>query len=571
MDPVEEIKAKLDIVEVIGEFVALRQQGKNLVGLCPFHQEKTPSFSVNREAQFFHCFGCKAGGDVITFWMKYHNLGFNEAVEDLCSKYGIELPKSKEVLPQSIKALYAVNEAAMDFYKRALADKEIGRSARAYLEKRGLNKEILEEFGIGYAPDSWDALSTYFQRKGLLQEGLRAGLIGKSRQGTYYDRFRDRIVFPLWGMKGEILGFGGRLLEANNNEPKYLNTPETQVFQKRRYLYGLYQNLVEIKKTREVFFVEGYVDLLTLKSYGIHNAVATLGTALTPDHLKLIKPHISEITLIFDGDTAGRKASLRVLPMFVNEEMNPKVVLLPEGHDPDSFLRERGYLEFSKLLGKATDLIEFYMYAASNEARQREDLVLAIRELLKTIKKISSPLLQGECLRKISLNMDMSYDLLLSEMERIDDVECRQVVEGTINVQGMRIKDMEALNLFYYSPYLLKEVSVTELRHLQVSESTLSLLEKMKEQVDAFGKIETDALLQACGEEEACKIREVLLAPPIFVAGNVKRTFQMLKDQLKCNLISAKVEEAKAKGDINLIGTLLKQKADLIKNLSQNI
>jgi len=570
MDVKEQIKARLDIVEVIGQYVALKPQGKNMVGLCPFHQEKTPSFSVNGDSQFFHCFGCKAGGDVITFWMKYHNLGFKEAVEDLCSKYNIKLPKLKDALPESIKGLYEANKVAADFFNRALWDNDVGRSARAYLEKRGLSKEILEEFGIGYAPDSWDALSIYFQKKGLLQEGLKAGLIGKTRQGNYYDRFRDRIMFPLFGIKGELLGFGGRLLEASNHEPKYLNTPETQVFQKRRYLYGLYQNLVPIKKTREVFFVEGYVDLLTLRSYGINNAVATLGTALTPDHLKLIKPHCSQITLIFDGDTAGRKASLRVLPIFVNEEIVPNVVLLPEGHDPDSFLREKGYVEFSKLLEKAVDLIQFYVHAASREARDREDLVSAVRELLKTIKKVSSPLLQGECLRKISLNLDMSYELLLSEMEHIG-VENQHTAENHLNIKGMHIKDMEALNLFCYNPRLLRELSITELNHLQVSESTLSLLEKMKGQVDSFGHIEIESLIESCNEEEACKIREVLMSPPIFVGDNANKTFKMLKTKVMCNLISAKVEEAKAQGDINSIGILLRQKADLIKNLSQNI
>lgn len=572
MDIREEIRARLDIVEVIGQFVALKLQGRNYVGLCPFHQEKNPSFSVNREAQFFHCFGCKAGGDVINFWMRFHELSFQDAVEDICARYGISLPEKVGIGYPEIKAILNVNEVAKEFFQRVLWSPKAGQAAHRYLTKRGLKKEIIETFGIGYAPDSWDTLSSYLRKKGLLTEGIKAGLIA-SKGENIFDRFRNRVMFPLFGLRGEIVGFGGRSLSETDREPKYLNTPETSAFQKRRYLYGFYQGVPNIRASNTVIFVEGYMDLLALHSYGLKNCVATLGTSLTKEHLRLIQAYAKEVVLIFDGDSAGKAAMFRVLPVLLNAEINPKVVVLPEGHDPDTFLRERGYVELRALIERSTDAIRFYTESVKVAHPEREEQIKAIRVLLRIVGGLSSPILQGEYLRKISEYMNIPYELLYAEMKNITGEDQGTYTSSTLatNKNSSYIKDLEAINLFYYNSELIERVDSDELSRLCLSESTINLIRKMKNCLEENNSLDTKYLFSVCTEEEKCILREVILSKPMLVNKDISTTLAILKNRIMTNIICDKIRKAKEEGNLEMINMLLKQKAELLTEFSQTI
>lgn len=362
-DSARRVKDAADIVDVIGEHVVLHQAGLRFKGLCPFHSEKTPSFTVNRERQFFHCFGCKESGDVLSFMMKYHNMPFPDALSSLAERYGITLD-DRDISPEEEKkihqreALYVANETAANLFHEFLLKNTQAESARLYLEKRGLSPEIITRFKLGYAPERWDFLAGGLERAGIEQQaGIDAGLLVQNDQGRVYDRFRDRVIFPLFSLSGRFSGFGGRIL--NDGQPKYLNSPETAVFNKSSTLYGLYQNKEAVRAAGRCLVVEGNFDLLSLVAYGLDYAAAPLGTALTPQHIKILKRYTSEVVILFDGDEAGLKAAMRAVPLFLTEQVNAKIVVFPADHDPDTFLQAYGREAMERKIANAMDLAEF--------------------------------------------------------------------------------------------------------------------------------------------------------------------------------------------------------------------
>jgi len=359
------VKEAADIVTVIGEHVQLKRSGANLKGVCPFHAEKTPSFMVQPERQTFHCFGCGEGGDVFTFVMKYHNLTFPEALQELAQRFNVTLPEraggggQDQEQAQKRQALLDANEQAAILYHRLLLEAPEAADARAYLAKRGVPAELAERFRLGYAPNRWDFLVKALPAAGLdLEMALAAGLIVKKEHGGFYDRFRDRVQFPILNLSGQIVGFGGRI--RGDGQPKYLNSPESPVFEKGRVLFGLYQNREAVRQARRCLLVEGNFDLLALLAHGFANAAAPLGTALTPAHIRTLKGYCDETILLFDGDTAGEKAATRAVPLFLSEQVTARVVLLPGSHDPDTFLAEYGAEELTKMLAEAQSLPEFF-------------------------------------------------------------------------------------------------------------------------------------------------------------------------------------------------------------------
>ncbi|MCK5322527.1 MAG: DNA primase [Desulfobulbaceae bacterium] len=360
---VHEIKELADIIEIIGEYVSLRRSGANFKGLCPFHSEKTPSFIVNPDRRSFHCFGCGEHGDVFTFLQKYHNLTFPEAIEELARRCRITLPEkpySKEDQAKAEKRdkLHKANEKASEIYHDILLNNPAGKAAREYIQERGMTPEIISSYCLGFAPESWDFLIKEFRQAGIaLETAKEAGLIVPKDRGGHYDRFRKRILFPIYGLTGRIVGFGGRIL--GKGQPKYLNSPETLVFDKSRTLFGLYQNRESIRKKKECIIVEGNFDLLTLVAYGIGNVAAPLGTALTRFHLHTLKRYTDKAVLLFDGDSAGLKAALRAVPLFLSEQITAQIAVLPDNHDPDTFVREYGNDGLLKLLESAFSLPEF--------------------------------------------------------------------------------------------------------------------------------------------------------------------------------------------------------------------
>lgn len=345
---IDSLIARVDIVDLIESYIPLKKAGREYHALCPFHGEKTPSFTVSREKQFYHCFGCAAHGSAIGFLMNYRNLEFREAVEELAQIAGVEIPvEAQGPSSGNTRLVYEANEKACKRYEQLLRKSEMRERAVGYLKGRGISGEIAKQFRIGFAPDGWrnlyDALRANEQDDNTLE---RAGLIIKRDRGGFYDRFRDRIMFPIRDRRGRVIGFGGRIID--DGEPKYLNSPETEVFHKGRELYGLHEAMQQ-GTPQELMIVEGYMDVIALHQFGLKHAVATLGTAVTDSHLESIFRHVPSVVFCFDGDAAGQRAAWKALEtalpkMSGNREV--KFCFLPDGHDPDSAVREFGAENF---------------------------------------------------------------------------------------------------------------------------------------------------------------------------------------------------------------------------------
>lgn len=368
---IDDLLDRVDIVDIVGSRIDLRKSGKNHSARCPFHDEKSPSFTVSQDKQFYYCFGCGAGGNAIGFVMDYDHASFPEAVETLARHAGLEVPREasqNDAATERRKGLYAVAEKADHFYRSSLRSHPEAKAAVDYLKARGLSGEIARTFGIGYAPPGWDNLLTHLGKTDhdiaqLKETGL---LIDREDEGKLYDRFRHRIMFPIRDVRGRTIGFGGRVL--GDDKPKYLNSPETPLFHKGRELYGLFEANKQMREVPNLLVVEGYMDVVALSQSGIHNAVATLGTAVTPDHLDKLFRYTSEVVFCFDGDQAGRTAARRALetclPMMIDGR-SARFLFLPEGEDPDTLVRSIGKEQFLTLMQSASPLSAFLFESLS--------------------------------------------------------------------------------------------------------------------------------------------------------------------------------------------------------------
>lgn len=404
-ETIEAIRAAVDIVEVVGEYVALRRRGSNWFGLCPFHEEKTPSFSVNPHLGIFKCFGCGKGGDVFTFLQDIEHISFAEAVRILAERAGIPIPDEEDETDNLRPALYHALRFAARFYFEQLGHPEIGQIARAYLKHRGIRPEAVRRFGLGYAPHAWDALFKAATEAGLAPTVLeQAGLVlpRKERSG-YYDRFRHRLMFPILSHTGQVVGFGGRLLEADPEQPKYINTPETPVYHKGRILYGLYQARQALRTQSEAILVEGYTDVIALHQAGIEHVVATSGTALTSDQARLLARYVRRVILLFDADAAGQQAALRGIELFLERGLSVYVVPLPPGEDPDSFVRTRGTRALQDYLKRhRRDFVTFLYEQARRQGQldAPEGEAELARTIVRAIARFPDPLLREPYIRR---------------------------------------------------------------------------------------------------------------------------------------------------------------------------
>lgn len=366
---IDDLLNRVDLVEVVGERIQLKKSGRNYSACCPFHQEKTPSFSVSPDKQFYYCFGCGAGGNAIGFIMDHDHLGFPEAVETLARRAGVEVPREASNRPAQPRQpaqspLFSILQNASDFYSQALQSHPARQPAISYLNKRGISKDIAKDFLLGYAPPGWDNLlrtlgGDSLQEKYLLEAGL---LAENPDSGRRYDRFRDRIIFPIRDSRGRIIGFGGRVL--GDDKPKYLNSPETPVFHKGQELYGLYEARQNNRQLQDILVVEGYMDVIALAQQGLRNAVATLGTATTPEHIKRLLRIVPAITFCFDGDNAGRKAAWRALEAtleHMKDGISARFLFLPDGSDPDDLVRSEGPDSFkARISGQSQSLSDYF-------------------------------------------------------------------------------------------------------------------------------------------------------------------------------------------------------------------
>jgi len=433
----------VDIVDVVSRYVTLSKTGQNYRGLCPFHSEKTPSFSVNPTRQMYYCFGCGTGGDVFSFLMNRERFTFVEAVTELAHQAGVDLPKVSSAHGSRTdgdqrKSLQHLHALANAWFQRNLHDSTQGRRTLTYLYNRGVTLDILKEFGVGYALPSWDALTQHLLHHGakhteLVKAGLSVpresrGSEREKRQGVY-DRFRSRVMVPIMDLRGNVIAFGGRVLEEEGM-PKYLNSPETALFNKRQCLFGLDRAREAAGQQDTLLVVEGYFDVLLLHQFGIRHAVAPLGTALTAEHVSLIRRFVKNVILMFDGDAAGHRATVRTLDVFLNSGVSVKVVQLPSGEDPDSYVRAHGADRISTLQQQAQPLIEFAVDQRLDGTRHAsvEERTRRVDDVLRILAKVSNPIEKEEYLKQIAERLGIRQSLL---MRRSPSAVARERAQGS--------------------------------------------------------------------------------------------------------------------------------------------
>jgi DNA primase len=422
-DIISRIRDSVDIVDLVSGYVSLKKTGKNHTGLCPFHAEKTPSFSVNPDKQIFHCFGCGTGGDVFKFIELQEGLNFPDAVRALAGRAGISLPTDSRSRGQDKKAederkvLLRTVADAVEYFKKEL-EGPAGSAARAYLRKRGVADAIVQDFALGYAKPAWDGLLRHLKQKGYdFGQMEKAGLVVKRSEGEgYYDRFRGRIIFPIRDIAGKVIAFGGRVMD--DSLPKYLNSSETPLYSKSNTLYCLDMAKEVGRKQGYFIIVEGYLDAIACHQYGVRNTVATLGTALTEGHLRLMRRFSDKLVLIFDPDPAGVKASLRGFDLFMTSGMKVNVVSLPDGDDPDTFLQKHGHDAFAACLRKSVKFMDFVLghVLKSRSLASIDDKVQKAEEMLGFIAKIPSGIERDHYIRKTAEALDLNETVLRQEI-----------------------------------------------------------------------------------------------------------------------------------------------------------
>ncbi len=404
---VEEIKRRLSIIDLIQRYVSLKRVGKSYVGLCPFHDDTNPSLHVSEEKGLFHCFSCGAGGDIFGFVMKYQNVSFPEALVELARIANVELKENRgeasSALLSKKKRLIKLNNLVSEFYHRKLFKDKEAECARNYLKERGISSEVARVFRLGYAPSKYSSLYHYLKSKDLsIKDAEELGLLAKKASGDYYDRFRSRIIFPIRDVLGDVIGFGGRIVK-NEGFPKYYNSPESVLYQKRNTLYGINVALPFIRKEKSVFVVEGYFDLISLYASGISNVVSTLGTSFTSNHAKILKRYTDNTFILFDGDEAGMSSSVRAGEVLLQEGIIPRIIRLPHGQDPDSFVREKGPEAILELVSKSKSFVD-YAFDITFDKLQKGQISrdAAATDVAKIISKIGSVVEQTYYVSKAS-------------------------------------------------------------------------------------------------------------------------------------------------------------------------
>jgi len=517
----QQIRDRIDIIDLISAYVSLSKAGQNYKGLCPFHSEKTPSFSVNPVRQMFYCFGCSVGGDAFTFLMKQEGMDFMEALRELSQRTGVVLPERRESAAKPTSGLsrqryYHLYELTASWYHRNLQDAPEGQAARDYLDQRGINRESWVTFQLGYAPDGWNGLSKWLERQSVKPEELiQAGLVVRKEKEdgsrvSIYDRFRARVMFPIADPRGQVLGFGGRVMQ-DEASPKYLNSPETDLFFKGRSLYGMDKARQSAASSGLFYLVEGYFDVIALHQYGIANAVAPLGTALTPDHVQILRRLAPSVMLVFDGDAAGVGAALRTLDLFVNSGIDVRVLLLPAGEDPDTFIRKNGVSAFRELEGQASTLLDFAIMSVLNKAKKDsiQDRVKRADDILAILQKTKNPIEKDEYLKVVSERLGIRQDLLRKRLptlrRQVNLSPSSQVQEkpvANLSIPQGKPEERDLIVLL-----LQGRLIPDQIRQLDEAEFTVPLyrhiLAKAVEHVDQEGQVNLEALCAEFSQDAA--------------------------------------------------------------------
>ncbi|MBU1006728.1 MAG: DNA primase [Candidatus Omnitrophica bacterium] len=438
-----EIQDRCDIVEVISGYIPLRQVGRNFKANCPFHHEKTPSFVVSPDKQIYHCFGCNSGGNVLNFVKEYEKIDFIDAVKLLAEKTGIKLPEYKRENNEGdsiIGSIYAVNDIAADYYVKALEGSGEAMEARRYVEKRGLEKNYLKTFKIGYAPQGWSSLTDYLMKRGVnIEVAIKAGLVQKGKNNSFYDLFRKRLTFPIFDVRGRVLGFGARVMD--DSSPKYINSPETIVYKKSQNLYGLNFAKPSIREKGFAVITEGYLDVMTSHQYGISNVISSLGTALTMEQIRLLKRYTHNIVMVYDADQAGEMATLRGLDLFLEEGVNVRVATLDSGHDPDSFIRKFGPRGFSERLKRSNSLFTYKLGILNKkfDGRDPETMAEIVKEMLTTISKVRNAVIKAGYIKELSQELSIKEEAIWEELKKTKKIRSFRNAGPDGRVAGKKI------------------------------------------------------------------------------------------------------------------------------------
>ncbi len=430
-DVINQVKDRVDIAEVVGHHVSLTRAGQNLKGLCPFHQEKSPSFTVNSSKQIFHCFGCGAGGNVFTFLTRITGTSFPEVVRDLGRKVGIEIQESagqSGPLAAQTARVESLNQAVVGWFRQNLNDPKLGEEARTYLAGRGMTDATLERFAVGFVSNEWDGLSKALMKQGFTAAELAiAGLtVAREHASGSYDRFRGRVMFPITDLRKRVVGFGGRIL--GEGTPKYLNSPDTPLFKKGQTLYALDLAREAVARLKTVIVVEGYFDAVALHQAGLTHTVATLGTALTAEHIQVLRRFATKVVLLFDPDQAGVRAALRGLDLFVNSGLGVKVVTLPGGDDPDTYVRKEGPEAFARLEEQAPSLLDFALEHSLSTAESStiEGRIRSADDVLRILQKSEHPIEREERIRVVAERLGVNQQRLIERYPALVQSEGRR-------------------------------------------------------------------------------------------------------------------------------------------------
>ncbi len=558
---IQEVLERTDITQLISEYIPLKKSGANFKALCPFHSEKTPSFFVSPSKQIFHCFGCGKGGNAIHFLMEYEKLSFYEALEILSKRLGLKIPIEEESGLKSV--LFKVNEFVCSLYQEQLGKNS---SLLNYLSQRGLKKADIEMFRLGFAPSSWDFILESLRKKNIpLSLIEKAGLIVSRPDGGFYDLFRNRLIIPIMDIKSRVIGFGARRIGDDSKVPKYINSPETDIYHKRSILYGLNFSKDSILKKNRIILVEGYFDVLVPFSRGIKEVVAPLGTSLTPQQARIIKRYTDNIIIIFDKDKAGLNASLRALSIFLEEELFPKITLLPEGEDPASFLLEHGLEDFELYINQAQDFLEFYMKMLLHE--YGDDLKgkkKIFSQLFQTLAKIENVLIVEECLKKVSRFFSLREEAVFSQFQKFTHSSKRFVPQEIKISTPQLTPEKILLAILLKHPYWLEAVK-RELSIEDFSEAAVRDIMQVIYPLEELDKGKLQALIsQDTGLSSVLAELEFMeIEDEELVFREVISRISLKSKESLCKILKEKIRQTQNKGNMEEVHILLKKYKDL--------
>ncbi len=566
------IRERSNILEIVSDYVSLKKSGRNYKGLCPFHSEKTPSFMVNEEKQIFHCFGCGEGGDIFTFLMKIKGLSFPEAVDELAKRYGIRLSepsvkKKREFAKKEL--LLELNHIASEYFYTLLHSSK-GKDGWNYLIRRGINKDIIEEYRLGYSLDQWDGLVKYLNEKKLPMDlAVEVGLVIPKKKEGWYDTFRNRIIFPIFDIHNRVIGFGGRLIKEG--EPKYINSPESIVYHKGETLYGLQVAKRFISEKDFAVIVEGYFDLLTLHQFGIKNSVATLGTALTSQHIRILKRYTDSLYTVFDADEAGLKASLRCLPLFLEEDVTAKIITLPKGDDPDTFLRKGNREGFEKLITNAFPMIDFFFEILEKrfDLRTIEGKVKMAKEAIAMLNKIPDRIKKGLYIKaladKIEIQESILHEIVQSPPKKGNDDLNKMVIKRVFPKSEEMLIQLLIHNP-QYIPILSKYAVLDQFQSIALK----SIGKDMEKQYLKKGRLELSEILISIDEDMRAILSKLAFEDFQLEKEHAEKLLRdcirkIMEEKIKKDKIELlkKIKEAEKRGGGRVLEGLLKERQEL--------